>query len=142
MKHSLSDRTAIVASIPLFAGLRKKDINHLARAADEYEYETETRVVVQGDAGDACYVITDGKAAVSRNGRKVTDLAPGAVFGEMSLLDGGERSATVVMKSRGSLLRISKDAFDQMLDSSPVVSKTLLKQLAARLRDADRAIYG
>lgn len=142
MKHSLSDRTAIVASIPLFAGLRKKDINHLARSADEYEYETETRVVVQGGAGDACYVITDGRAVVSRNGRKVTDLAPGAVFGEMSLLDGGERSATVVMKSRGSLLRISKDAFDQMLDSSPVVRKTLLKQLAARLREADRAIYG
>lgn len=142
MKHSLSDRTAIVASIPLFAGLRKKDVNHLARAADEYEYETGTRVVVQGAAGDACYVITDGTAVVTRNGRKVTDLAPGAVFGEMSLLDGGERSATVVMKSRGSLLRISKAAFDQMLDSSPVVSKTLLKQLAARLREADRAIYG
>jgi CRP-like cAMP-binding protein len=60
----------------------------------------------------------------------------------MSLLDGGERTATVVMSSYGSLLRISKSAFDKVLDSSPVVGKALLRQLAARLREADRALYG
>ena len=142
MQHSLSDRTAIVASIPMFAGLRKKDVSQLARSADEFSYEHRQPVVVQGEAGDACYVITDGTAAVYRNGRKVTDLAPGSVFGEMSLLDGGERTATVVMNSYGSLLRISKSAFDKVLDSSPVVGKALLRQLAARLREADRALYG
>ncbi len=142
MPHSLSDRIAIVSSIPLFSTLRKKSITHLARSADEYEYEQETRVVVQGDPADACYVITDGSAAVHRNGRKITDLGPGSVFGELSLLDGGERTATVVMKTRGSLLRIQKAAFDELLDSSPTVGRRLLAQLAARLRAADRTIYG
>ena len=75
MQHSLSDRTAIVASIPMFSGLRKKDVSQLARSADELSYENRQPVVVQGEAGDACYVITDGTAAVYRNGRKVTDLA-------------------------------------------------------------------
>jgi CRP/FNR family cyclic AMP-dependent transcriptional regulator len=142
MQHSLSDRIAIISSIPLLSTLRKKSITHLAKSADEYEYETETRVVVQGDAADACYVITDGEAAVYRNGRKVADLGPGSVFGELSVLDGGERTATVVMKTRGSLLRISKPAFDDLLDSSPTVGKRLLVELAGRLRAADRKIYG
>jgi CRP-like cAMP-binding protein len=126
----------------LFSTLRKKDITHLARSAVELEYEKETRVVVEGDTGDACYVMTDGKAAVYRNGKKITDLAPGAVFGEMALLDGGDRSATVVMKTRGSVLRIGKDAFDEVLASSAVVGQSVLRQVAARLREADRALYG
>ena len=79
---------------------------------------------------------------VYRNGRKITDLGPGSVFGELSLLDGGERTATVVMKTRGSLLRIHQKAFDELLDSSPTVGRRLLAQLADRLRAADRKIYG
>jgi CRP-like cAMP-binding protein len=142
MQHSLSDRTAIVASIPMFSGLRRKDVTTLARSADEFSYVNREQVVVQGEAGDACYVITDGTAAVYRNGRKVTDLPPGSVFGEMSLLDGGERTATVVMTSYGSVLRVGKSAFDKVLDSSPIVGKALLRQLASRLREADRALYG
>jgi CRP-like cAMP-binding protein len=142
MQHSLADRAEIVASIPLFSGMRKKDITRIARSSDEREYEKEIRVVVQGEACDACYVITDGTATVYRNQRKITDLAPGAVFGEMALLDGGERTATVVMNSRGSLLRISRTAFDEVLDSSPAVGKAILRQLAGRLRAADRELYG
>ncbi len=142
MKRSLSDRSEIVVSIPLFSALRTKDITRLARSAHEREYEKETQVIAQGDAGDACFVVTDGTLAVYRNGGKVNELAAGAVFGEMSLLDGGERSATVVMTSRGSLLRIGKDAFDELLDSSPSVGKALLRQVAGRLRQSDRALYG
>ena len=142
MQHNLADRTAIIASIPLFSGLRKKDITKLARTADEYEYQPNERVVVEGEIGNACYVITSGTAAVYRRGRKINDLAPGAVVGEMSLLDGGERSATVVMTSHGALLRIGKAAFDGLLDSSPLVGKAILRQVAARLREADRALYG
>lgn len=142
MKRNLADRAAIVQSIPMFGGLRKKDITALARGATEEWFESETRVVTQGEQGDAAYVLTDGKAAVVRNGRRITELGPGAVFGEMSLLDGGERSATVVMKSRGSVLKIEKDAFDAMLDASSSAARAVLAQVAARLREADRQLYG
>jgi CRP-like cAMP-binding protein len=140
--HTLTDRTAIVASIPLFSHLRKRELTRLARSADEREHEQYEKLVVQGEPGDACFVITDGTAAVYRNGRKITDLAPGAVFGEMALIDGGERSATVVMTSRGAALRIERRAFDELLDGSPSVAKAVLRQLAQRLRTADRALYG
>jgi CRP/FNR family transcriptional regulator, cyclic AMP receptor protein len=98
--------------------------------------------VSQGEDGDAAYIITDGKAAVLRNGRRVAELGAGAVFGEMSLLDGGERSATVVMKTRGSVLKIQKAAFDSMLDASSSAARVVLVQMAARLRAADRQLYG
>lgn len=142
MKRNLADRAAIVQSIPLFAGLRKKDITALARGAREEWFEAETRIVTQGEAGDSAYVLTDGKAAVFRNGRRVAELVPGAVFGEMSLLDGGERSATVVMKSRGSVLRIDRGAFESTLDASSSAARMILAQVAARLREADRKLYG
>ena len=142
MKRNLADRAAIVQSIPMFGGLRKKDITALARGATEEWFESEVRLVTQGEEGDAAYVLTDGKAAVVRNGRRITELGPGAVFGEMSLLDGGERSATVVMKSRGSVLKIEKDAFDAMLDASSSAARAVLAQVAARLREADRQLYG
>jgi CRP/FNR family transcriptional regulator, cyclic AMP receptor protein len=142
MKRNLADRAGIVQSIPMFAGLRKKDITALARGAGEEWFEPETRVVTQGEQGDAAYIITDGKAAVVRNGRRVAELGAGAVFGEMSLLDGGERSATVVMKTRGSVLKIEKEAFDAMLDASSSAARVVLAQMAARLREADRQLYG
>ena len=142
MKRNIADRAAIVQSIPLFAGLRKKDITTLARGAAEEWFEAETKVVTQGEAGDSAFVLTDGKAVVVRNGRRIAELGPGAVFGEMSLLDGGERSATVVMKSRGSVLRIDKDAFEATLDASSSAARMILAQVAARLREADRKLYG
>ena len=142
MKRNLADRAGIVQSIPMFAGLRKKDITALARGAREEWFEPETRVVTQGEEGDAAFIITDGKAAVVRNGRRIAELGPGAIFGEMSLLDGGERSATVVMKTRGSVLEIQKNAFDSMLDASSSAARLVLAQMAVRLRDADRQLYG
>lgn len=142
MKRKLADRASIVRSIPMFAGLKNKDIAALARRASEEWFEPETRVVTQGEEGDAAYIITDGKAAVVRNGRRVTELGPGAVFGEMSLLDGGERSATVVVKARSSVLKIEKKAFDDMLDGSSSAARRVLAQMAARLREADRRLYG
>ncbi len=142
MKRNLADRTAIVQSIPMFTGLRKNDVTALARGAAEEWFEPETRVVTQGEEGEAAYIITDGKAAVIRNGRRVAELGAGAVFGEMSLLDGGDRSATVVMKTRGSVLKIEKDAFDRMLDASSSAARVVLAQMAARLREADRQLYG
>jgi CRP/FNR family cyclic AMP-dependent transcriptional regulator len=142
MKRNLADRAAIVRSIPMLSTLRNKDVTTLARGATEDWYEPETRIVTQGDDGDAAYIITDGKAAVVRNGRRIAELSAGAVFGEMSLLDGGERSATVVMKSRGSVLRIDKAAFDHMLDASSGAARAVLSQVAARLREADRKLYG
>ncbi len=142
MHHTLADRTEIVASIPLFSHLRKRELTRLARSADERGHEQYEKLVVQGERGTACFVLTDGTATVHRNGRKVADLAPGAVFGELALLDGGERSATVVAASRGSALRIDREAFDAVLDSSPSVARAVLGQLATRLREADRALYG
>jgi CRP-like cAMP-binding protein len=142
MKRKLADRADIIQSIPMFSGLRKKDVTALARGATEEWFDPEVKVVTQGEDGDAAYIITDGKAAVLRNGRRVAELGAGDVFGEMALLDGAERSATVVMKSRGSVLRIDKDAFDSMLDASSSAARVVLAQMAARLREADRKLYG
>jgi CRP/FNR family transcriptional regulator, cyclic AMP receptor protein len=137
-----ADRQAILSQVPLLAGLRAKDLRHLARACQVVSLAAYSPVVQQGEPGDAGYVIIDGTAEVRRNQRKVAELGPGAVFGEMAIVDGGPRSASVTMRTQGELLRIPQGAFDELLGASPEAARRLIAHLSGRIRELDRALYG
>lgn len=142
MAGKQSQRLALVETVPLFSTMRKKDLRALAKLAKPMTLEAYTRLVTQGEKGDACFVLIDGTAAVHRNGRKIAELGPGSVIGEMALLDGHERSATVTMLGRGEVLRIQKKGFDRLLASSPDVSRALMQRMADKIRELDRKMYG
>ena len=97
-------------------------------------------LVDQGQTGREAFVILEGKVTVKRNGRKIARLGPGAIVGELSLLDHGPRTATAVCETDCSLYAISQRNFMPVLDDVPSISHKLLAALAGRIRDLDRAV--
>ncbi|MCU1357487.1 MAG: cyclic nucleotide-binding protein [Acidimicrobiales bacterium] len=131
-----------LAEIPLFSALGKKDLARIAKASNEVTVPAGHVLVDQGDAGRDAFVIIDGTATVKRNGRKVGTLKPGDAVGELALLDHGPRTATVVADTDLTALVLTAREFSGVLEEVPGLAQKLLGQLAARVRDLDRQIYG
>ncbi len=90
-----SDRIDLLRAIPIFSTFSKKDLNEVAKRADEVAVAQGTVIAKEGERGNQCFVIVKGKVAVKRNDRKITSGRWGAVIGEMSLLDGMPRQRVV-----------------------------------------------
>ncbi len=99
-------------------------------------------MVKQGESGKEAFIILSGKATVKRSGKKVATISTGAVVGELSLLDHGPRTATVVCDAECQLLVISRGNFLRLTDKVPALTHKLLGSLSLRIRDLDRAYLG
>lgn len=126
-----------LSRIPLFAGCSDRDLEHLAHAADRIRLPEGTLLTRQGDIGREAFVILAGSAAVDRDGERVAEIGPGDVVGELALLDGGPRSATVTATSDIEALVLTRPAFTAVLDEIPTLAHRLLVTLARRLRTAE-----
>ena len=126
-----------LAQVKMFSSLNKKELAMVSRAADVITVKDGVEIVKEGTFGHDFYLILSGKATVRRNGRKVADLGPGSYFGELSLLDNGPRSATVVSDGDTEVAVIGRREFMAVLDDVPAVTHKLLVNMASRLRDAD-----
>ncbi len=125
-----------LSRIGLLSGCSERDLERLARATDEVRLPTGAVLTRQGDIGREAFVIVDGTAEVERDGAVVARLGPGDVVGELALLDGGPRSATVTATSDLDALVLTRPAFHAVLDEIPTLAHRLLVTLARRLRDA------
>ena len=128
--------------VPLFSACTKKELEKVAKASDEITMTAGTLLVDQGQTGREAFVVLEGDVTVRRNGRKIATVGPGAVVGELSLLDHGPRTATAVCESDCSLLVIDQRRFLGVIDDVPSISHKLLTALASRIRDLDRQYYG
>jgi len=131
-----------LAEIPLFSALSKRDLGRIAKASNEITVGAGHVLVDQGDAGREAFVIIDGTATVKRNGRKLNTLGPGDSIGELALLDHGPRTATVTADSDLTALVLSAREFAGVIEEVPGLAQKILSQLAARVRELDRQIYG
>jgi CRP/FNR family cyclic AMP-dependent transcriptional regulator len=139
--HPLGKRgSAAFAQVPLFAGLSRRHLRRLADNADEAEVASGATIVQDGDPGDSFFVILQGEAKVVRGSRTISVMGPGEFFGEISLLDGGPRTASVVADTPVVVARISKRAFDRMVLDEPGLAAKILSVVARRLREAERSI--
>jgi CRP-like cAMP-binding protein len=128
----------VLAKVPLFAGVPARHVRRIAALGSAANFNAKTRIVSAGDPGDAFYVLLVGRAEVQRGrGRPKVEIGPGAYFGEMALLDGAPRSATVVAKSETTCLMLARKQFEKVLKDEPAVAYALLRTLAARLRELD-----
>ena len=132
-----SDLVGHLAAVPLFSHCSKRDLQTVARNTEVLEFAEGARIVSQGDAGNAFYVILDGSALVARNGRRVGELLPGDYFGELALLDPAPRNADVVAQTPVKVARLLVKPFRQMLREVPAMNERLLAGLARRVHDAD-----
>jgi CRP-like cAMP-binding protein len=130
----------LLAGVPLFSGLSKRQLRRLAEHADVATFREREPIVKQDQLGGTFFVILEGEAKVVRDGRTINRLGPGDFFGEISLLDGGPRTADVVATTPVSAIRVFKGAFNRMLADDPGVASKILAVVARRLRDAERSI--
>jgi len=130
----------LLAGVPLFSGLSKRQLRRLAEHADVATFREREAIVKEGQLGGTFFVILEGETKVVRGGRTINRLSPGDFFGEISLLDGGPRTADVVATTPVSTIRVFKGAFDRMLAEEPGVAAKILAVVARRLRDSERSL--
>jgi CRP-like cAMP-binding protein len=129
-------------NVPLFSSCSTKDLEKIAKAGDELQMPAGALIVDQGQTGREAFIVLEGSVNVSRNGKTVATLGAGTVVGELSLLDHGPRTATVVCESDCTLMLITQRHFLAVVDQVPALSHKLLASLAGRIRELDRQYYG
>jgi CRP-like cAMP-binding protein len=126
--------------VPLFAGLSRRHLKQIAEHADEVAFAEGEAIVEVDQPGDSIFVILEGEVKVVRGNRTIARMGPGEFFGEISLLDGGPRTATVVAETPVLTARVFKRSFDRVVTHEPTVASKVLAVVARRLRDAERTI--
>jgi CRP/FNR family cyclic AMP-dependent transcriptional regulator len=138
---SRSDYLKHLASVPLFAALSNKDLQKLAKVSDEVTIEAGRVLVEQGTTGRECYVIVEGTAEVFRGDQSLATLGPGEAFGELALLDGGPRTASVRAATNLTVLVLGPREFGGILDEVPGIAHQIMANLAGRILALDDKIY-
>jgi len=125
----------VLARVPLFQALTKRHLRRVARLAEQKRYKRDAIVVRAGARGDAFYVILDGSARVETPDGHTRDLHDGDFFGELALLDGAPRSATVSAINGLTTARIARPAFLKLLRDEPAIGVGLAHGLVGIVRD-------
>lgn len=125
-----------LAKVPVFSGCSKRELDVIARSAKVVSHREGHVISREGDRGIGFFLVVDGTAEVTVGGRRRAKLGQGDFFGEISLLDGGPRSATVTATSPISLVAITSWAFRGLLREHPSIALKMLETVAQRLRRA------
>lgn len=142
------DAQALTQLLPpnsLFAACRSDELSDLLALATQLPMKKGQTLLLQGDPGDALIILLTGQVRVTMiasNGREITlDYADaGSVLGEIAVLDGGERTASVIAITSGSYLRLSRAAFEAVVERQGGMAWRLMKELARRLRQTNAMI--
>jgi CRP-like cAMP-binding protein len=123
----------VLVDVPLLSGLSRRHLGKVAALGRTKRFPARTSIVTAGTNADAFYVILDGRATV-RAGQRRIPLATGDYFGEMALLDGGVRSASVVAATEMLVMAIPRRGFLKLLESEPKIAISIMGTLAHRVR--------
>ena len=131
----------VLGYVPLFRGLKKRQLRHLAGLFDVEDYMADAAIVREGTDGDAFYVVISGQAKVTKNRRFLARLMPGDHFGEIAAIDGGERSATVTSETPMRLAVMTRKALLKAIKDDPELAHHLMAELAGMFRRASKDAY-
>lgn len=140
MRMRRDERAALLKGVDLLSGCSSQELRRLASLSTEVDAPSGTVLAREGEPGNEFFIIVSGRAKASRNGVILATLSPTAFFGELALLDGGERTATVVAETDLRLLVLSRAEFRELCRSYPSVMNKMLVELGARLRKADEML--
>jgi CRP/FNR family transcriptional regulator, cyclic AMP receptor protein len=128
-----------LSQVPLFSGCSRKELQTIARIVKDIDHASGVVIAREGEPGVGLFVIVEGTAEVSIGGKKKASLGPGDFFGEIALLDGGPRTATVTATSDISMLGLTEWVFRGLMQEHSTIAVKTLQQMAARLRNATKA---
>ena len=145
MEEDRESNVALLQRVPLFNALSREDLEEISRVAVPRSYPKGVRVFHEGDRSDACYIVRNGDLRVTRehpDGRAIAlaTLGPGDIFGELAMLDGEARSASVEALSECQLLALPAGDVRRLLQGSSEITVKLVVALTRRLREANERI--
>lgn len=138
----LSDRARLLRSIGLLRDLGNSDLEAVGGMSYGMTRDPGLVIIEQGEVGTDLYLIVEGTARVQRDGVVIGHVGENSVIGEMALIDGQRRSATVIAETRCELLVVPYDKFWSFVDTVPSVQRTLLVTLSKRVRDLEHPVTG
>jgi CRP-like cAMP-binding protein len=123
----------LIASVPLFTGLSRKEISEVSTLADEIDFKAGKILIREGEPGREFFILVDGATAVTRGGKQIATGKPGDFFGEISLLCDSPRVATVTTTEPSVALVITDRAFKNLVKKSPQIALKVLQTAGERL---------
>jgi CRP/FNR family transcriptional regulator, cyclic AMP receptor protein len=130
---------AQLAKVPLFSDCSQRDLQTISRGVKDVAHPAGTVIAREGEPGVGLFVIAEGTADVTIGGKKKATLGAGDFFGEIALLDGGPRTATVTAASDVKLLGLTEWMFRGLMQEHPGIALKTLQAMAGRLRQATKA---
>ena len=124
----------LIKKLPLFSHCTKKELTAVAAEADELTLPEGKALTTQGQRGHEFMVIVDGSADVRKNGRRINTLGAGDFLGEIALISGSPRTATVVTTSETDVLVLTDRACRRLTKTMPSIQGSVLKALSERLQ--------
>lgn len=145
MREAPADAVELLAQVPLLAGLSSDELERIAAVAIARSFPKGSRVFHEGDASDACYIIRSGEVRVSRehsDGRAIAlaTLGQGEIVGELAMLDGEVRSASVEALSDLELLALAAKDMRGLLERNPEITAKLVVALTRRVRETNERV--
>jgi CRP-like cAMP-binding protein len=132
-----TNNTDVLSSLPIFSGLSRGELKHIANEAREELYSPGQDIVTEGQSGGPFFCITEGRVDVLRDDKKVAEQGPGSAFGERSLFEGGARTATVRAQTHVKALAITSWNFLAILEDNWDITKKILAEMSKRLSAAE-----
>jgi CRP/FNR family transcriptional regulator, cyclic AMP receptor protein len=129
----------VLEHVPMFRGLSKRHLRHVAGLCDVADFMAEHSIVRQGDPGESFYVVLSGQAKVTVGRRFVARLLAGDHFGEIALLDGGPRTATVTSETPMTLALLQRSDFTKALRDDGDLAYAIARELAMMFRRLSNA---
>ncbi len=142
MVLGMKKKVDLLAGIPLFAGLSKRQLSEVALIADEMSFPPGRTLIEEDTRGREFIVIVEGQAKVTRNGRKVNEIGAGSWIGEIALVADVPRTATVTTTTTVRALVVSDHAFRGLLARVPPIAVKILASVAERLAEYHRVPVG
>ncbi len=130
----------LLKKVPLFSNLSQRHLREISKHADQVQVATGKVLAQQGKTGWEFIFIVDGKARVEKNGKVIRRLSGGDFFGEIALIDGKPRTASVTAEADMTVLIVHKTSFNHLLDTIPGLQKKILISLCDYLRRAEETM--
>ena len=128
-------------AIPLFSRCSQKELTTIGQLGTATQIDEGAVITKEGAHGSELVIVLSGEARCLVDGKEVTRFGPGDFFGEISLLDNGPRSATVIALTTIEALVLETREFKRLVDASPQIAWKMLVALAGRLRIADQLLH-
>jgi CRP/FNR family transcriptional regulator, cyclic AMP receptor protein len=134
-RPKIGDWADVIGALPLFSGLGKRQVRGVAKLAKVVDFSPGEPIVRAGETGESFYLVLEGRARVEGRSRM---LRPGDFFGEMALIDGGPRTATITATSEVRAMELPRRAFLKAIEEDPQIGFAIMKVLAGRVRRLER----